>query len=192
MSGLLRLIVAGFLVGFLGVGGGCSTGSTTGPSDGYVTGQGLVTLVPPAERVPAPLLTGPVLGEDRTISTADFRGKVVVVNVWAHWCPPCRAEAPDLQRASTETRQVAQFVGLNTRDTQEAAPLRFLEQAGVTYPNIYDPDGSLVVSLAQTLPPNAFPTTMVIDRDGRVAARIAGATTRSTMVGLVTDIAAGR
>lgn len=163
-----------------------------GSQQEYVGADKSLTLVPVADRRSAPAISGMVLGRDVDISTADFAGKVVVLNVWGASCPPCRAEMPDLQRASDRTQKIAQFVGLNTRDYQQAAPIKFAKEAGVTYPSIWDPDGTVLVSLAGTLPPKAIPSTLLIDRKGRVAGRIVGRVSEETLVTMINDIAEGR
>ncbi|TDT29994.1 TlpA family protein disulfide reductase [Naumannella halotolerans] len=167
---------------------GCSSGRTT---DGFVSPEPGLTQVPPQERQPAPVLTGTTLtGEP--ISFADYPGKVLVVNVWGSWCAPCRKEAPELVRASEETADVAQFIGINTRDQAPAAAIAFERENGVSYPSIFDVDGQAIVSFADTLPPNGIPSTLIIDTEGRVAARILGPTTATTLVGLVEDTAEGK
>ncbi|HEV8528128.1 MAG TPA: TlpA disulfide reductase family protein, partial [Actinomycetes bacterium] len=92
-------------------------------------------------------------------------------NVWASWCSPCRAEAPGLQKVSTELAgQGVRFVGIDTRDTNDNARA-FERRFGITYPSIIDEDGALLLRFNETLPPQAIPTTLVIDKDGRMAAR---------------------
>ena len=81
-----------------------------------------------------------------------------------------------------------QFVGLDTRDTEEAA-LAFLEAYGVTYPNVIDSDGRLQLLFSDTLPPQAIPSTLVVDREGRVAGRIIGRVTDATLTALIEDVA---
>ena len=100
-----------------------------------------------------------MLGEEgKEISTADLTGKVVVLNVWGSWCGPCRAEAPALQKASEATAGTAQFIGLNTRDIDQGPPVAFNRSNKITYPSIWDPTGSVLVSLSGTLPPKAIPS----------------------------------
>jgi thiol-disulfide isomerase/thioredoxin len=172
---------------------GCS--NTPAPSDdqpGFVSGDRSITLVAPADRRPAPLVQGTRLGSDASVSSADFAGQVLVLNVWGSWCNPCRAEAKDLQAASQETAGTAQFLGLNTKDYSPAPALAFVRSFGVSYPQIFDPEGRVLVSLAQVLPPNAIPTTLVIDRQNRIAARVAGTVSQITLVSLINDVAAGR
>lgn len=175
---------------------GCSGGLPgRGPGDkvdsGFIGGDS-VTLVPPEKRQPAPVVEGPALSGDGTISSADYPGRVLVLNVWGSWCAPCRKEAPDLEAAAVETRDVAQFIGINIRDNDPATAQAFVRAFKVTYPHIYDPSGSQLVKFGGVLPANGIPTTLVIDRDGRVAARVVGVVTRTTVVTLVNDVAAGR
>ncbi|WP_041790511.1 TlpA family protein disulfide reductase [Microlunatus phosphovorus] len=177
---------------------GCSATGADEPTrsanqEGYVGAERSVTIIPPEKRVAAPEIKGAVLGEDKKeISTAELTGKVVVLNVWGSWCPPCRKEAPDLQAASEKTAKVAQFIGLNTRDFDQAAPIAFNRAHDITIPSIWDPTGKALVALADTLPPTAIPSTLVIDKEGRVAARIVGPVTKTTLVDMVTDIADGK
>src|SRR5215208_3332749 len=92
------------------------------------------------------------------VSSADYRGKVLVLNVWGSWCAPCRKEAPDLAAASKETAKVAHFVGPNIRD-YDAAPARaFVRAFNVPYPFIYDPGGAQLVKFTE-LPPSGIPST---------------------------------
>ncbi|MDN5761235.1 MAG: TlpA family protein disulfide reductase [Microlunatus sp.] len=165
----------------------------TGNSEGYVGVEKSVTLIPPDKRQSAPPISGERLGGDgKTIDIAALGGKVVVLNVWGSWCGPCRAEAPALQQASEQTAGVAQFVGLNTKDHDQGPAEAFNRAFGITYPSIWDPTGSILVSLSDTLPPKGIPSTLIIDREGRVAARIVGTVTETTLVDLITDVAAGR
>ena len=177
---------------------GCTTTGADEPTraanqQGYVGVEASVTIVPPAKRVAAPEVKGPVLGDDKKeISTADQLGKVVVLNVWGSWCPPCRMEAPDLQAASDKTAKIAQFIGLNNRDLDQAPPIAFNRAHDITYPSIWDPNGKALVALTGTLPPKAIPSTLVIDKQGRIAARILGPVTKTTLVDMITDIANGK
>ncbi len=126
----------------------------------------------PGERHDAPELSGKTV-DGGQLDVDDYRGKVVVLNVWGSWCGPCRAEAKNFEKVYQDTRdQGVQFVGINTRDTSTTAALRFEKEQGVTYPSLYDPSGKLMLRFEKgTLNPQAIPSTLVIDRDGKIAAR---------------------
>ena len=168
---------------------GCA--NDPGESDqGFVAGDGSVVVLAPNERKPAPEITGTTL-DGGTFTLADHLGEVVVLNVWASWCAPCRAEAPVLQEVWTETEPLGvQFVGLDTRDSDVAAQA-FVERFGITYPNVVDRDGRLQLRFGETLPPQAIPSTVIVDRQGRVAARalgkVSGATLRTLILPLTEE-----
>ena len=142
---------------------------------GYVSGDGTSVSIPVNER------TNPVeySGETEhggTFSSDETLGSVTVVNFWYAGCAPCRAEAPDLVKAYEDfTPEGVKFVGVNTRD-QAAQAQQFAEQFGVEYPSIMDTAGGRAVqkSFAGQVPLNAVPTTLVLDREGRVAHRVLG------------------
>jgi thiol-disulfide isomerase/thioredoxin len=161
---------------------------------GYPTVQGNLTRVPPEQRKELPAVSGPALGgnETKRISTQDYRGKVVVVNVWGSWCPPCRKEAPDLQAASVETKNVAQFVGITSKDYDPAPAEAFVRSFEITYPSIYDPSGKVLLAFSGELPPSAIPSTMIIDRQGRLAVRVLSEVSKITLVDMINDVADGR
>lgn len=148
----------------------------------FISGNGIVTTIKSDAREIAPLITGPTL--DGGTFTATL-GKVQVMNVWASWCSPCRAEAPALQDLS-EAHPEAQFVGVLTRDTIVAARA-FVERFGITYPTITD--DALLIDFTGQLSVNAIPTTLLIDKKGRVAARVSGEITYSQMDELLNGLA---
>ena len=150
-----------------------------------------VTQIAPADRTELPTVTGTSL-DGEPLSTTDFRGQVVVVNVWGSWCAPCRSEAPALQAASEKTKGKAQFVGITTRDNDPAQARAFVRAFGITYPSIYDPKGSALLAFAGTLPPSAIPSTLVLDTEGRVAVRVLGEISELTLVAIIDDVAAGK
>ena len=122
---------------------------------------------------------------DTRLDLADLRGQVVVVNVWGSWCNPCREEAPVLARLSREyADRGVQFVGLNVKDSRAAA-IAFEEEFGITYPSIEDRDGEALLALVRHVPAQAVPVTLVLDRDGRVAARVIGVTREQTLRALL-------
>ncbi|MFJ8754818.1 TlpA family protein disulfide reductase [Streptomyces sp. NPDC102441] len=143
-----------------------------GGNTNFVTGSGGISTVAKGERTDAPELDGTTLdGED--LAVADYKGKIVVLNFWGSWCGPCRAEAKHFEKVSKATEgQDVQFVGVNTRDPQKSLAVSFEKDFGVTYPSIYDPTGKLLLRFPKgTLNPQAIPSTVIIDRDGKLAAR---------------------
>ena len=168
---------------------GCGSGPSA--EGGFVGGDGSLTIVPVAERQPAPRITGELLGGG-TFDSDALAGKVVVYNVWGSWCAPCRKEAPALEAAAQETADVAQFVGINTRDLDQATAIAFTRAFDVTFPSVFDPDGRELLKFGSQLPPSAIPSTLVVDAEGRIAARVLGETTQATITGLIDDVAAGR
>lgn len=134
----------------------------------------------------APDLQGPKLGGG-SLSLANYRGKVVVVNLWASWCGPCRREQPQLEGVWREYRdRGVQFLGLNVRD-QQAAARAFQNEFDVSYPSFFDDSSRLAFELrAQVLP-----TTYVIDHEGRVAFRLTG-TVDDVLLRKVLDATLGR
>ena len=151
-----------------------------------------LTRVPPDQRTELPIVSGPALGSNQTISTQNFRGKVVVINVWGSWCPPCRKEAPDLQGASVQTKDIAQFVGITSKDYDPAPAEAFVRSFKITYPSIYDPTGKVLLAFAGELPPSAIPSTMIIDRQGRLAVRVLSEVSKITLVDMINDVADGQ
>ena len=166
-------------------------GGSGGEGDGvgFVGGDGTVTIVPADEREAAPVLSGPTL-DGGEASIADHAGSLIVVNVWGSWCAPCRKEAPELVAASEELGDEVVFLGVNTRENDVAPALAFERAFGVEYDSIYDPNGSLLLGFGQ-LPPKAIPSTVVIDAEGRVAARILGAVDAKTLIGVIDDVRSG-
>ena len=166
------------------------TGVQGGSEQRYVEGDGTITALAPAERKRAPALEGTTL-DGGTYRLADHQGDVIVVNTWASWCGPCREETPALQRAWEDLRdEDVQFVGINTKDPDSAAARAFVRSFGVTYPSLVDEEGTLLLGFRDTLPPAAVPTTLVIDRRGRVAARVLGEVGEGTLRTLVRDVLA--
>ena len=160
----------------------CSTAPETGA--GFVSGDGSVTILEPGQRQLAPEAVGVDLNGD-TLKLSDFAGQVVVLNVWASWCAPCRAEAGALEEVALQfDGKGVQFIGLNTRDSQAAAQA-FTRNFGVTYPSMVDTDGRIQLLFNDSLPPQAIPSTIVIDQQGRVAARALGTVTSATLRAMI-------
>lgn len=139
------------------------------------------------DRSPAPDVEGTTLDGDR-LALNDLIGHVVVVNVWGSWCGPCRAEAPDLARVARETSgRGVRFVGIDTRD-DDAAARAFVRAFKIPYPSLIDRDGKLILAFDGIIPVSAVPSTVLLDADGRIAARVIGRVTYSTLSGLVNDL----
>jgi thiol-disulfide isomerase/thioredoxin len=162
----------------------CSSGGTSGGSGNtnFITGSDGIATVKKGDRQAAPDLSGKTI-DGKTLDTTDYKGKVVVVNVWGSWCSPCRAEADNLvQVAKATANQNVQFVGINTRDTSTEPAVAFEKKYGVTYPSLYDPTGKLMLRFKKgTLNPQLIPTTIIIDRDGKIAARALQALSEETL-----------
>lgn len=125
---------------------------------------------PAGQRPAAPRLAGETL-DGGHLDVADLRGRVVVVNVWASWCPPCREETDDLESVYQATRDLGvEFVGVNIRDDRDKA-VSFLE-GRVTYPSIFDPASAYALDFTDPPAPLGPPATFVLDRDGRLATAI--------------------
>ena len=146
-----------------------------GSGKGYISGNGAVTEVAEADRQ-APVDFSSTLGSGATTTSADYLGKVLVVNFWYAGCPPCRAEAGDLQAVWTKYQeQGVSFVGVNIRDQNAATARAFENTFGITYPSVMDAaSGTMTLAFSGVVGPNAVPTTLVIDMQGRVSARVLG------------------
>ena len=145
-----------------------------GSNKGFIAGDGSWTEIPAAERGD-PIVWAGTSETGAALSRADYAGQVVVVNFWYASCAPCRAEAPALAKLSAQFEgKGASFVGVNVRD-QAANAVAYNDNYGVGYPSVMDvSDGAMQLAFSGSIPPNAVPTTLVIDRSGRVAARILG------------------
>jgi thiol-disulfide isomerase/thioredoxin len=164
---------------------GCTTGSgssSSGSDTNFVTGTGEISTVKAGHRTAAPELSGPTVDGGK-LDVADYKGKVVVLNIWGSWCSPCRDEAKNLVAVAKATKsEGVQFVGLNTRDLEVAQAKAFERTFNVPYPSIYDPTGKLMLRFPKgSLNPQAIPTTIIIDREGKVAVRALKALSESEL-----------
>ena len=146
-----------------------------------MAGNGTVTFIDQQDRKMGPVLTGVTLdGENLQIPN----GGIVVVNVWASWCAPCRAEAPTLAALAEKYKGVV-FVGVLTRDSEVAARA-FQKRFNLPYPTLVD--DSVLLGFRDSLSANAIPSTIVIDKKGRVAARISGEITVASLSDLIEKV----
>ncbi|MFF8969917.1 TlpA family protein disulfide reductase [Streptomyces sp. NPDC014995] len=171
----------------------CTSGGLSGGGGdtNFIMGKDGISTVEKGKRDPAPDLSGKTL-EDKQLAVSSFKGKVVVLNVWGSWCAPCRAEAPNFQKVSTDlASQGVQFVGINVADAQVKSALAFEKQYGVTYPSLYDPSSKLMLRFEKgTLNPQAIPSTLVLDRDGKIAARSLAALSEEKLRSMIAPVLA--
>jgi thiol-disulfide isomerase/thioredoxin len=161
-----------------------------GDQKGYISGDGAVETIPAAERGAPVELTGTLLDGTAWDATS-ARGKVLVLNVWGSWCAPCVAEAPALEetwKGLQADEAPVEFMGIDFRE-DPARGAAFAAKAGITYPSLTDESGVAILALQGKAP--TVPTTLVLDTEGRIAARVNGPVTASTLRGLVDDVVAG-
>jgi thiol-disulfide isomerase/thioredoxin len=158
----------------------CGGGSST-PEESFIEGSGAITRIDSAERKAAPALSGMTLSGKTFVFNP---GQVAVVNVWASWCSPCRAEIPTLIELSKQYPDV-QFMGILTRDNPATAEA-FARRFAIPYPTFID--DSLLIGFKGSLPANAIPSTVLIDKNGNVAARISGEVTLTSLSKLIREL----
>lgn len=155
----------------------------------YVAGDGSVEEFAPESRG-EPVAFESTLFDGTEITAETFEGRVSVLNFWYAACPPCRAEAPDLQAIHEEFEpEGVQFLGVNTRDTQPTAEA-FERNFGITYPSMEDRTGQVMMAMTDYAHPSAVPTTLVLDKEGRVSARIVGIVEPGTLRALIETVLA--
>jgi len=167
--------------------GSIAAQARSGDGKGYVSGDGSIERLAPDKRS-SPLTVSGTTFQGTPWKVADARDHVLVLNVWGQWCGPCVAEMPHLQqvwsRLSAAGKPV-QFMGINYRDGVETAKA-FLRANKITYPSLQDDGGATLLALRGKA--NTTPTTLVLDRQGRIAARVSGPVTAATLSGLVDDV----
>ena len=150
-----------------------------GPQRGSLPQAGANQLLSVDKRIPAPDIHGETL-DGRPLDIGSFKGKVVVVNFWASWCAPCRLESARLVQVAKDTAPLGvTFVGVDFKDTRSSAR-RFVEVHDVPYPSLFDQPG-VVLTRLHKLVPQVPPSTMVLDRKGRIAALFIGGVTESQL-----------
>jgi len=167
---LVATAVAGLLVG-------CSSGDDAVAQGGtfeFVAPGGKTDIYydPPDHRGrPGPVSGSDLMDPSRTDSVDDFAGKVVVINVWGQWCGPCRAEVAQLQQVYNATRaDGVTLLGIDVRDNNRQAAQDFVKDRNVTFPSIYDPAMRTMIAFGGKYPTTVIPSTLVLDRQHRVAA----------------------
>jgi len=161
----------------------CGGGGSSIAEESFVSGNGSVSYIKPSDRIAAPALSGMTLsGKNYTYDV----GQVAVVNVWASWCAPCRAEAPTLAALTEKYTDVA-FIGILTRDNPVNAEA-FARRFALPYPTLID--DSVLIGFRKSLPANAIPSTVLIDKRGNVAARISGEVTYSSLSEIIETVSA--
>ena len=161
---------------------GCSSGEADGGgSDEYeftgATAAGQV--IDSSARASAPAFDGELL-DGSPFASEQLVGDIAVINFWGSWCAPCRTETPDFQAVYAEVRdRGVQFLGIDVKDQAQLA-IAFSEGVGVEYPSLFDPSGEVALAF-RGFPANVVPSTIVLDRAGRVAAVYTGAVAREDL-----------
>lgn len=167
---------------------GCS-GLDGTEGKGYVSGGGTIRELDPVDRGKAISFEGESLhGDD--LALKDHRGKVVVLNVWGNWCAECHVEAGDVVGAAEETQgDDVVFLGINVRDPSPETAAGYERQYDVPYDSFFDPSGQLLLEFHGTLSAGAVPSTVVLDREGRVAASVLGVLpSKQTLVSIIEKV----
>lgn len=156
---------------------GCATGDDAVAQGGtfeFVAPGGKTDILydPPSSRgIPGPLSGPDLMDTSRTISVDDFAGQVVIINIWGQWCGPCRAEISELQKVYDATRgDGVALLGIDVRDNDIEAPRDFVIDRKISYPSIYDPAMRTMLAFGGKYPTTVIPSTVVLDREHRVAA----------------------
>ncbi|NMO91865.1 TlpA disulfide reductase family protein [Actinomycetospora sp. TBRC 11914] len=187
----MRRLLAALAVVGLTLLAGCSSGSSDDGGFQFVAPNGQTQITyPEAQRRPlAPIVGDSLLAPGQQVSSAQDKGQVVVVNIWGSWCGPCRGESPGLEQvAQASAARGVRFLGVDVRDDRDAAS-DFVRSRGVTYPSIFDPPGRSLLVLSG-YPRNAVPSTIVLDRQHRVAAVFLTAVLASDLQPVVDRVAA--
>ncbi|MBP1162527.1 thiol-disulfide isomerase/thioredoxin [Rhodococcus sp. PvR044] len=169
--------VAAAVLAVAAVTAGCGTGTDAVAQGGtfdFVSpgGQTEIFYDPPSERGTIGNISGPdLMVEGKTTSLSDFEGQPVVINLWGQWCGPCRGEADDLEKVYENTKDLGvAFLGINVRDLQQDKAKDFVTDNNVGYPSVYDPSMRTLTALGGKFPTSVIPSTLVLDKEHRVAA----------------------
>ncbi len=185
-------LAAALALGLAACGGGATAqDAAVGTGSSFVSGSYGTTVFQPGSRPQAPAVTGTMLTGSTFRLSAD-RGAVVVMNFWGSWCTPCREEAPALGALARRFAGApVRFVGVDIRDDPASAEA-FMRTFRIGYPSLNDPNDVVALDFSGTVPPAGVPTTLVIDRAGRIAARIIGPVSYDGLKALITQVSAER
>ncbi len=182
----VRVMIGLFLLGL--VAGACAGSPALAECVEVPGGRSCVEVIAEEARVPAPTQPLPTVEGEDELSLADLSGKVVVVNFWASWCGPCRREQPDLNVAHEQLAgEDVAFLGVDLQDSRANAQAH-VREFDIPYPSLFDPDSSYAAGF-QGISPQAIPSTFLIDRQGRVAARLFGTTSAEELAAVVPVVA---
>ncbi len=193
MPALIRTALAAAVVAVVAAAAaGCDGGDIAGNNPGS-SGQSFVghsyesTFYQVGDRPAAPAVSGTTISGQR-LSLSSYHGDTIVLNFWGSWCAPCRAEAPALaQLARKLAPDHVRFVGVDIRDQPDSAEA-FMQTFNVDYPSLSDPGDEIALLFHSTVPPAAIPTTLIIDRRGRIAARVFGASSFAELQELISKV----
>lgn len=182
------LVLAAAVLALAGCTGGHDAVAQTGSADSrYVAADGKTLQYAPGQRKDAPDVKGSTV-DGGSADLASLKGKVVVMNFWAAWCPPCRLESTDLESVYKSTKDSGVvFLGVDSRDEKDSA--KAFQDARLTYPSLFDPNGRVALQFSD-VPPTALPCTLIIDRNGKVAVVIRNGVTAASLTPLVQQILA--
>jgi thiol-disulfide isomerase/thioredoxin len=187
-AAIAALAVAAAIVVAGCAGGGIAQNTPASNGQSFVSGSTGTTVFKAGTGPVAPSVTGTALGGAKLSLTA-YHGRVVVVNFWGSWCTPCRSEAPALAQLDRKFRAAGvQFLGVDIRDSPASAEA-FMRDFGIQYPSLNDPGDEIALDFRSTVPPAGIPTTLVIARSGRIAARVIGEASYNGLNALIAQAA---
>lgn len=182
-AGGVGLLVAGIVLWVSLSGGGSASGTS------YVGGSTNAVLYGSGHRASAPGFSGTTITGQR-FSSASYRGKVMVINFWGSWCSPCRAEAATLAVIAQQYKpDGVAFVGIDVGDNPASA-VAFEHSHGIGYPSVSDPGYAIAQRFGTAVPVSSTPTTVVVDKTGRVAGAVFGSATYSELTAILAKVKA--
>lgn len=181
-------VIAGVLATLLALGGCGGTTASSGTSN--VADQVGTVTFKPGSRPAAPAFSGTTL-TGASFSFAADKGSVVVINWWGSWCSDCRQEAPALTALAKKYQaKGVKFLGIDIADSAANAEA-YMRTFGVTYPSLNDPGDTIALDFRATVPTQAIPFTLVVDRTGRIAGRVIGQDTYSGLGAILANVTGG-